>query len=137
MLRKRVEEHLTEQEIKLLSPLGLAYIGDGIYELMVRKRMISKGNMPVQKLHRLTVSFVCAAAQAKAFDILEPILSEEEIAVFKRGRNANGNHIPKNGNPADYRRATGFEAMFGYLYLLERGERLECFVNMIFENFFE
>lgn len=125
---------MTKQEIKLLSPLGLAYIGDGIYELMVRTHMMLKGNMPVQRLHKLTVSYVCASAQAKAFDLLMPILNEDETAIYKRGRNANGSHIPKNGNPADYRKATGFEALFGYLYLSDELGRLEEFVNIIFST---
>ena len=100
---------LTPQEIKLMSPLGLAYIGDCIYELMTRERIVSRGNMPVSKLHRETVSIVCAAAQSAAVDTILAQLSEEELAVYKRGRNANGSHVPKNADPAQYRRATGLE----------------------------
>ena len=76
---------LTPQEIKLMSPLGLAYIGDCIYELMTRERIVSRGNMPVSKLHRETVSIVCAAAQSAAVDTILAQLSEEELAVYKRG----------------------------------------------------
>lgn len=125
---------LTPHEIKQLSPLGLAYIGDGIFELLVRTRMINLGNMPVQKLHQRTVSVVCAAAQAKAFDLIEPLLGEDEISIFKRGRNANGNHIPKNGNPADYRKATGFEALFGHLYLNHDNARIDELMKIIFDE---
>ncbi len=120
------------QNIKMLSPLGLAYIGDCIFELMVRERIIAKGNMPVHKLHKTTVSYVCASAQSKAVGIIESDLSEDEMAIYKRGRNANGNHIPKNANPADYRRATGLEALFGYLHLTGQNER----VSELFESIF-
>lgn len=119
-------------KVKMLSPLGLAYIGDCIFELMVRERMIARGNMPVHKLHRLTVSYVRASAQSKAIEIIEDKLSEEEFAIYKRGRNANGNHIPKNANPIDYRRATGLEALFGYLHLSGQHERVTELFEMIF-----
>ncbi|MFZ2538454.1 MAG: ribonuclease III domain-containing protein [Oscillospiraceae bacterium] len=120
------------QNIRMLSPLGLAYIGDCIFELMVRERIIAKGNMPVHKLHKMTVSYVCASAQSKAFGIIEGDLSDEEIAIYKRGRNANGNHIPKNANPVDYRRATGLEALFGFLHLSGQDKR----VSELFESIF-
>lgn len=123
---------LTPQEIKLMSPLGLAYIGDCIYELMTRERIVSRGNMPVAKLHRETVSIVCAAAQSSAVDTILAQLSEEELAVYKRGRNANGSHVPKNADPAQYRRATGLEALFGYLYLNERYDRVTALYEQIY-----
>lgn len=115
---------LTPQEIKMLSPLGLAYIGDGIYELMTRERIVSRGNMPVSKLHVETVSIVCAAAQSDAVAVILDSLSEEELAVYKRGRNANGSHVPRNADPGQYRRATGLEALFGYLFVLGETDRL-------------
>lgn len=124
---------LTPQEIKMLSPLGLAYIGDGIYELMTRERVVSRGNMPVAKLHTETVSIVCAAAQSDAVAVILDGLTEEELAVYKRGRNANGSHVPKNADPAQYRRATGLEALFGYLHLNERHERVEELYERIYE----
>lgn len=123
---------LTPQEIKLMSPLGLAYIGDCIYELMTRERIVSRGNMPVAKLHRKTVSIVCAAAQSAAVDTILSELSEEELAVYKRGRNANGSHVPKNADPAQYRRATGLEALFGYLYLNEYYDRVQALYEQIY-----
>ena len=122
------------QDVKMLSPLGLAYIGDCIFELMVRERIISKGNMPVHKLHKRTVSYVCASAQAQAVTVIEGSLSEDEIAIYKRGRNANGNHVPKNANPADYRKATGLEALFGYLHLTAQHERVNELFECIFSN---
>lgn len=115
-------------QIKMLSPLNLAYIGDCIFELMVRERSIKKGNMPVNKLHKMTVSYVCASAQSKGYEIIKDMLTPEEEAIYKRGRNANGSHVPKNANPQDYRRATGLEALFGYLYLTKQKNRtLELF----------
>ena len=123
---------LTPQEIKLMSPLGLAYIGDCIYELMTRERIVSRGNMPVSKLHRETVSIVCAAAQSATVDTILAQLSEEELAVYKRGRNANGSHVPKNADPVQYRRATGLEALFGYLYLNECYDRVTALYEQIY-----
>lgn len=121
-------------EARLISPLALAYIGDGIFELMVREWVLSKGNMPVNKLHKQTVSCVCASAQAKAFDLIEGGLSEDELAVYKRGRNVKGNSVPRNGNPAEYRKATGFEALFGYLHLSKQNDRItELFDKIIHE----
>ena len=111
---------MTKQEIKQLSPLGLAYIGDGIYELMTRTRMIKRGNMPVNKLHRLTVSVVCAASQSASMELLLNRLSEEEEAVYRRGRNA--------------RRATGLEALFGYLYLCGEMVRLHELYEIIWQG---
>ncbi|MEG2814004.1 MAG: ribonuclease III domain-containing protein [Oscillospiraceae bacterium] len=122
------------KNVNQYSAIGLAYIGDGVYELLVRERMIAKGNFPVNQLHRKTVSFVRAAAQSEAFSIIEEHLTENEMAIFKRGRNANSNTIPKNANPADYRRATGFESLFGYLYLLGENDRIYELFNIIFDK---
>ncbi|MEG0570184.1 MAG: ribonuclease III domain-containing protein [Oscillospiraceae bacterium] len=117
---------------KQYSPLGLAYIGDSIYEIMVRQKVIARGNMPVQKLHTKTIEYVCAKAQSQAIEIILPILNEDEIAIYKRGRNANANHTPKNGNPQEYRRATGLEALFGYLYLSEQTTRISELFELIY-----
>ena len=107
-------ERLYPQDIDLhtLSPLALAFVGDGVYSLMVRERLLSEANRPVNDLHRMAVRDVRAEAQSAAMNRLLPILSEEEEAVFKRGRNA---HTARSG--ADYHRSTGLEALFGYLYL--------------------
>ncbi len=125
---------MTKQEIKQLSPLGLAYIGDGIYELMTRTRMIKRGNMPVNKLHRLTVSVVCAASQSASMELLLNRLSEEEEAVYRRGRNAHSGHVPKNADLQAYRRATGLEALFGYLYLCGEMVRLHELYEIIWQG---
>lgn len=118
-------EIMSEQEARLLSPLNLAYIGDCVYELLTRRSVLDRGNMPVHKLHRASTGIVCAAAQSKAVAQIEPLLSEEETAILKRGRNANGSHVPKNADPQEYRRATGLEALFGYLFLTGRYGRVQ------------
>ena len=114
-------ERLYPQDLDLhtLSPLALAFVGDGVYSLMVRERLLSQANRPVNDLHRLAVREVRAEAQAAATERLLPLLTEEEEAVFKRGRNA---HTARSG--ADYHRATGLESLFGYLYLAGRIDRV-------------
>lgn len=108
-----------ELDIHTLSPLALAFVGDGVYSLMVRERLLSEANRPVNDLHRLAVRDVRAEAQSAAMDRLLPVLTEQEEAVFKRGRNA---HTARSG--ADYHRATGLEALFGWLYLSGRIDRV-------------
>ena len=114
-------ERLYPQEVDLhtISPLALAFVGDGVYSLMVRERLLSEANRPVNDLHRMAVAQVRAEAQSAAMERLLPCLTEEEEAVFKRGRNA---HTARSG--ADYHRSTGLEALFGYLYLSGRIDRV-------------
>jgi len=95
-----------------LSPLTLAFVGDGVYGLMVREHLACEANRPVGTLHKASVDLVRAEAQSAAMEVLEPLLTEKELAVYKRGRNA---HTARNSR--DYHRATGLEALFGYLYL--------------------
>lgn len=102
---------------KELSPLVLAYIGDSIFEILVRTVVISEGNAPVNRLHKKAKLVVNAAAQAAMFFRIENCLTPEEMSVFKRGRNAKSYTVPKNADISDYRHATGLEAVFGYLYL--------------------
>ena len=113
-----------EQNPKLLSPLTLAFLGDAVYELCVRQRVVAEGNRPVNGRHREAVKLVNAAAQSDAFERISGALTEEELAVYKRGRNANATSSPKHAALADYRRATGVEALFGYLYLKGETERI-------------
>ncbi|HCU33078.1 MAG TPA: ribonuclease III [Ruminococcaceae bacterium] len=113
-----------EQNPKLLSPLTLAFVGDGVYELLVRKKIVETGNMPPKKLNARKVEMVRASAQAAVYDGLEPLLEEEEREVLKRGRNAHTGSVPKNAQMADYHKATGVEALFGFLYLKGDWERL-------------
>ncbi len=123
---------------KLLSPLTLAFIGDGVYELMVRERLVLTANMSVNNLHKKSVLMVKASAQSELYGVLEPLLSEEELIVMKRGRNANSTKAPKKSNPNEYRRATGVEALFGYLYLTGNYDRLseifEIGIKEVFTN---
>ena len=113
-----------EQNPKLLSPLTLAFVGDGVYELLVRKRIVEAGSMPPKKLNAHKVEMVRASAQAAVYDGLEPLLTEDERDMLKRGRNAHTGSVPKNAQMADYRKATGVEALFGFLYLKGDWERL-------------
>lgn len=116
---------------KLLSPLDLAFVGDGVYELLVRTYLTAPGSRPVGQLHTMTVEMVRAEAQAAAYHLLEPLLSEEEQAILRRGRNAHNTKAPRHTDPSQYRRATGVEALFGYLYLSGRNDRLEELFQMI------
>ncbi len=115
---------MQEVDIREYSPLTLAYIGDSIYDLVVKTLVINEGNKPVQKLHAETSSFVQASAQSKMMRVLQERLTEEEHAVYKRGRNAKSVSPAKNQSITDYRRATGFEALMGYLYLKKDMKRL-------------
>ncbi len=108
---------------KELSPLALAYIGDAVYEMMVRTTVLTDGNMPVNRLHKRARDMVNAKAQAEFYYRIADSLTEEETAVFRRGRNAKSYTTPKNADLMDYRHATGVEAVFGYLYLAGRMER--------------
>lgn len=106
------------------SPLVLAYIGDGIYDLIIRTVVVNRGNTQANKLHRKTSSLVKAAAQSAMMDALMELLTEEEKAIYKRGRNAKSATMAKNATMADYRKATGFETLMGYLYLENQWERM-------------
>ncbi len=106
------------------SPLVLAYIGDAVYEVMIRTRVVNRGNMQVNKLHFRAASLVKAGTQARIARLLEPDLTPEESAVYHRGRNAKSANTARNATVIDYRMATGLEAVVGYLYLKERFDRL-------------
>lgn len=107
-----------------LSPLTLAFLGDAVFEIFARERIVCEGNRPVSKLHQLSVRDVCCSAQAEASRLILPDLTEEETAIFRRGKNAHPGHVPKNADQAVYHEATALEALFGYLYLCGRIERL-------------
>ena len=113
------------QEAKMLSPLVWAYVGDSVYELFIRTHLVNNSNSKPHKLHLETIRYVKAEAQAKILDKIFDKLTEEEKEIFKRGRNTENHHLPKNGNVADYSHATGFEALIGYLYLTKQDERLK------------
>ncbi len=108
---------LDDQEPGSYSPLVLAYMGDAVYELFIRTKVVNRGNAQVNKLHKRTAGLVKAEAQAEMFKLLEEELTEEELAVYRRGRNAKSCTMAKNATMKDYRMATGFEALMGWLYL--------------------
>ncbi len=119
-------------EAEQYSPLVLAYMGDAVYELYVRKMLVSKANTQVDKLHKSAVQIVKAEAQCEAFRKIESELTEKEIAVFKRGRNTKSS-VPKHSSVAEYRTATGLEALIGYIYLTGDTNRLDYIMNLILE----
>lgn len=115
---------ITNKDIRSFSPLTLAYIGDAVYEIVIRTIIVEKGNAPVNKLHHKASSLVKAVAQKEALEAILPMLTEEEEAVYKRGRNAKSYTSAKNASVIDYRIATGFEALMGFLYLMGNNERM-------------
>lgn len=120
------------QNPQLYAPLTLAIIGDSVYDLYVRTRLSEGGSLPTHTLHKTATSYVKAAAQAKSAYAIMDVLTEEEVAIFKRGRNAHSATVPKNASISDYRAATGFEALLGYLFLKDAGERLDEILSMAF-----
>ena len=121
-------------DIRLYSPQALAFLGDAVYEILVRERIVHRANMPVTKLHLQAVEQVRASYQSKAYAVVEPVLTEEELAALKRGRNISSIKPPKNGTMQDYRRATGLECLFGYLYLKGEIQRINELFLMIEEH---
>ena len=126
--------HLEEQDIRSYSPLTLAYIGDGVYELIIRTILVKKGNCPVNRLHKKASSLVKAAAQSGIMEIIEKELTPEELSVYRRGRNAHSPTMAKHATMADYRRATGFEALMGYLYLKKEWKRMLDLIKIGLES---
>ena len=116
------------------SPLTLAYIGDSIYDLVIKSLVVNEGNKQVQKLHKATSTLVQASAQSKMMRRMQEHLTEEEHAVFKRGRNAKSISPAKNQSITDYRRATGFEALMGYLYLKKEWKRMLDLIKIGLES---
>ena len=124
----------TKEEVRQLNPLVLAFIGDGVYEVFIRSYIIDRNrNMHVHKLHIKTISYVRAHEQSNFMNQLIELLNEEELSIYKRGRNAKSGTIPKNADVREYRNATGFEALIGYLYLIDDKERLEELLNRCVE----
>ena len=109
----------------------LAYIGDAIYEVLIRETLLEKGFTKVQDLHERAITYTSANGQAEAFDTIESFLTEEEYSIFKRGRNANTERKARNADLATYKKATGFEALIGYLYLSKKEERITFFLEKI------
>jgi len=125
---------MAPEDVGRISMLGLAHVGDGVYELLVRTHLCIEGHQAIADLHRSTVRHVNAPAQAAAAERLLPRLSEEELAVYKRGRNTKTHGVPKKANIGEYHAATGLEALFGWLYLSGRAERCAELFDFIWEG---
>ena len=120
---------LSPEDVGAISSIGLAHMGDAVHEILVRAWLCAHGKATGKGLHRATVSLVCAPRQAELSQIILPLLTEEEQSVFRRGRNANVHSIPVHASRAEYQQATALEALFGYLYLLGRKDR----INQLFD----
>ena len=129
-MEMRIDSYIKEQfgvpdvDVRTYSPLTLAYIGDGIYDLIIRSLVVAKGNTRASELHKRTSQIVKAKTQAEMIEAIMPMLTEEEADIYKRGRNAKSPTMAKNATMADYRKATGFEALMGYLYVKDEFPRL-------------
>lgn len=123
------DKKLEKKDVKMYSPLTLAFLGDAVYSLYVREMLTLNANKPTGKLHKESIEYVNAAFQAEMSKIILPLLTEEELSIFKRGRNAHSSHSPKNQTDADYRYATALETLYGYLYLCGDKERLSYIFN--------
>ncbi|MEE1125161.1 MAG: ribonuclease III domain-containing protein [Acutalibacteraceae bacterium] len=124
-------------DLRQISPLTLSFIGDSVYDLMVREYVISLANRPVGQLNKRKVNVVNCKFQAECAEILETQLTEEEMVIYKRGKNANVHSIPKNADRNDYHKATGFEALLGYLYLKKDIARLRELFALLVDNIYE
>lgn len=124
---------MTEAQARGLSPLTLAFLGDSVYETMVREK-IAEVNMPAAKLHNASIAFARASFQAWAYDLIGEILEASENDIMRRGRNAGSNNVPKSSNPIEYHKATGLETLFGYLHLCKKNERMKEIFEYIMNN---
>ena len=122
------------ENAKQLNPASLAFVGDAVYELLVRERLCEISR-PSKELHSLSVRFVSAAAQVQGFKVIEPLLTEEEIEIFKRGRNFHTKSFPKSVSVQEYRIATGLEVLFGFLHMSNNKERQNQLFSLIWEDF--
>lgn len=118
-----------------MSPLVWAYIGDSVFEIFIREKMIEKGIPNNTKLHKNTTMYVKASAQSKIIEQIKDILTDEELAIVKRARNADSNTIPKNASVIEYKKATSLEGLLGYLFLIGNYDRLMYILKYIYENF--
>ena len=125
---------MSVQDVNKISMLGLAHVGDAVYELLYRSKLCVEGHTNVNQLHRLTVAFVNASAQAAAAEKLLPLMTEEERSVYKRGRNAKVNSVPHHADVGQYHAATGLEALFGWLYLQGKTDRISLLFSAVTEE---
>ena len=126
--------NLTQQEVNAISNLGLAHMGDCVFEILCRGYLCARGGKNVGNLHRDTIRLVNANAQAKFVDKLLPMLTEEELSYYRRGKNSHVHAVPKSCTPAEYAKATGLEALFGALYLMGRTERVNELFKAVMEE---
>ncbi len=128
------ELNLSKAEIDAISNLGLAHMGDCVYEILCRAYLCANGGKTVDRLHRETIRMVKATTQAKFAEKMLPLLSEEELAYYRRGKNSHVHAVPKSATPAEYAKATGVEALFGYLFLSGQKERANEIFNLVMEE---
>lgn len=124
---------ISEKEAQGYSPNVLAFYGDSVYEVLVRERVVTQHQTNAGRLHDMAVERVRASYQSEAVNVIEPLLTEKEADILRRGRNAGGISVPKSAKPSEYRRATALEALFGYLSLTGQNERIETLFNTICE----
>jgi ribonuclease-3 family protein len=138
-MSRGIDSYIREQfdvpdvDIRTYSPLTLAYIGDGVFDLVIRTVVVGRGNTRASQLHQRTSRIVKAHTQAQIIGYLEEYLTEEELSVYRRGRNAKSPTMAKNATMSDYRKATGLEALVGYLYLTDQFERLVDLIRQAIE----
>ena len=125
---------MPKKEIDTISNIGLAHMGDCVYEILVRAHLCAQGRKTVERLHRETIQMVKATFQAKFVDKMLPILTEEELTYYRRGKNAHPHGVPKSATPAEYAKATGLEALFGYLFLSGQKERANEIFNIVIKE---
>ena len=126
--------NFTPQQVNAISNLGLAHMGDCVFEILCRGYLCSQGEKTVDKLHRDTIQMVKATSQAKFVEKLLPLLTEEELSYYRRGKNAHVHAVPKSASPVEYAKATGLEALFGALYLMGRTERINELFKAVMEG---
>ena len=126
--------NFTPAQVNAISNLGLAHMGDCVFEILCRGYLCAQGEKTVDRLHRDTIQMVKATSQAKFVEKLLPLLTEEELSYYRRGKNAHVHAVPKSASPAEYAKATGLEALFGALYLLGRTGRINELFKTVMEN---
>ena len=126
--------NMTKAEIDAISNLGLAHMGDCVYEMLVRAYLCAQGNKTVAQLHKQTITMVKATYQAEFVDKMLPLLTEDEMTYYRRGKNSHVHAVPKSATPAQYAKATGLEAMFGYLFLSGKKERANEIFNLVMKE---
>ena len=128
------EMNMTKAEIDAISNLGLAHMGDCVYEMLVRSYLCAQGNKTVAQLHKQTITMVKATYQAAFVDKMLPLLNEDEMTHYRRGKNSHVHAVPKSATPAQYAKATGLEALFGYLFLSGKKERANEIFNLVMQE---